>query len=272
MSQLGSGRRRWLSSPALSASAALHLGAAGAVLAHPQAWAWALGAVAANHAVLTGAGLWPRSTLLGPNLIRLPPASGARSEVAITIDDGPDPAVTPLVLDQLAAAGAHATFFCVGERVERHAELAREIVHRGHCIENHSQRHRHDFSLLGPAGMRSEIVLAQESIARTVGTRPLFFRAPAGLRNPFLDPLLAALSLRLASWTRRGFDTVNREPQTVYRRLAGNLSGGDILLLHDGHAARDSTGRAVVLAVLPRLLEAIRAAGLKPVTLRAALS
>jgi peptidoglycan/xylan/chitin deacetylase (PgdA/CDA1 family) len=263
MRQLEPGSLRWLSSPALSASAAIHLGAACATALHPRAWPWALGAVAANHAVLTAAGLWPKSRLLGPNWVRLPAASGARGEVAITIDDGPDPAVTPQVLAQLDAARAPATFFCVGERVQRHADLAREIVRRGHSIENHSQRHRHDFSLLGPAGMRAEIALAQDGISRAVGSAPRFFRAPAGLRNPFLDPVLNGLSLKLA--------TVNGNAEIVYRRLATNLRAGDILLLHDGHAARDSAGRPVILEVLPRLIGAIRAAGLTPVTLRAAL-
>jgi peptidoglycan/xylan/chitin deacetylase (PgdA/CDA1 family) len=224
-----------------------------------------------NHGVLTGAGLWPRSRLLGPNWVRLPAASGARGEVAITIDDGPDPAVTPRVLEQLAEQRAVATFFCVGERVERYPDLALEIVRGGHSIENHSQRHRHNFSLLGPAGMRREIARAQDSIARVTGSRPLFFRAPAGLRNPFLDPVLDSLQLKLASWTRRGFDTVNGNADAVYQRLAGRLAGGDILLLHDGHAARGVTGQPVVLEVLPRLLQAVRERRLNPVTLRAAL-
>ncbi len=226
----------------------------------------------ANHGVLTAAGLLPRSRLLGPNWTRLPPSSGARGDVAITIDDGPDPAVTPRVLAQLAEHGAQATFFCIGERVERYAELAREIVHRGHAIENHSQRHRHNFSLMGPAGMLAEIARAQDSIAAVAGSSPRFFRAPAGLRNPFLDPVLEQLQLRLASWTRRGFDTVNGDARTVYRRLANPLRGGDILLLHDGNAARDAAGQPVILEVLPRLLDALAERGLTPITLRAALS
>jgi peptidoglycan/xylan/chitin deacetylase (PgdA/CDA1 family) len=267
----GKGYRRLLSSPVLSASAAVHLGAVAAVLTSPRDWPWALGAVAANHAVLAAAGLWPRSRLLGPNWIRLPADSGARGEVAITIDDGPDPEVTPQVLEQLAMHGAQATFFCVGERVERYADIAREIVHRGHAVENHSQRHRHTFSLLGPRGMRDEIARAQDGISRITGSAPRFFRAPAGLRNPFLDPVLESLGLRLASWTRRGFDTVNGNADVVYRRLAHSLRGGDILLLHDGNAALGATGRPVILDVLPRLLDRLPPAGLSPITLRAAL-
>jgi peptidoglycan/xylan/chitin deacetylase (PgdA/CDA1 family) len=261
---------RWRPPPLLYASAAAHAGAAAWALLKPQAWPWALGLVAANHAVLCAAGLWPRSTLLGPNWTRLPDQSGAA--VAITIDDGPDRDVTPGVLALLEKAGARATFFCIGERVLEHAELAREIVRRGHAIENHSQRHRHNFSLLGYSGMRGEIERAQDSIEGVTGERPRFFRAPAGLRNPFLDPVLNHLGLRLASWTRRGFDTVNADAASVYRRLADPLTAGDILLLHDGNAARDRSGAPVVLAVLERLLETLDGRSLRAVTLRSALS
>jgi peptidoglycan/xylan/chitin deacetylase (PgdA/CDA1 family) len=191
--------------------------------------------------------------------------------VAITIDDGPDPAVTPRVLAQLAQFDAIATFFCVGERVQRYPELAREILRQGHVIENHSQRHRHDFSLLGPRRMHREIAEAQDSIASVTGSVPTFFRAPAGLRNPFLQPLLDDLQLRLASWTRRGFDTVNGNPDVIYNRLAASLRGGDILLLHDANAARGPAELPVILDVLPRLLDTLRGRQLTPVTLRAAL-
>jgi peptidoglycan/xylan/chitin deacetylase (PgdA/CDA1 family) len=260
-----------MSSPILAASAVVHLGAAAATLIQPRTWPWTLGAVVANHGVLTAAGLWPRSRLLGPNWTRLPATSGARGEIAITIDDGPDPVITPRVLEQLDAYRALATFFCIGERVERYAELTKEIVNRGHTVENHSQRHRHNFAMLGPGGMRAEIARAQDSISRVTGDRPRFFRAPAGLRNPFLDPVLNSLELRLASWTRRGFDTVNGNADTVYQRLAKSLRGGDILLLHDGNAALGDAGVPVILDVLPRLLETLRAEQLRPVTLRAAL-
>jgi peptidoglycan/xylan/chitin deacetylase (PgdA/CDA1 family) len=267
------GRRggHWTPSPLLYATAAVHLAAAAALAVRPRAWPWALGAVAANHVGLAAAGLWPRSQLLGPNWVRLPAPGDGSAGVAITIDDGPDPDVTPQVLSQLAEHHAPATFFCVGERVERYADLAREIVSRGHCVENHSQRHRHNFSLLGPGGMSAEISRAQDSILRVTGIRPRFFRAPAGLRNPFLDPILSRLQLRLASWTRRGFDTVNANADAVYRRLANPLQSGDILLLHDGNAARSRNGKPVIVEVLPRLLDAMAAIQLRPVTLRSAI-
>ena len=256
---------------ALKASIGLHAAAAGVALALPVAAPWALGAVVLNHAVLTAAGLWPRSSLLGPNLIRLPDAAVARGEIAITVDDGPDPEVTPRVLDILDTFRARATFFCIAERAHAQPALVREIVARGHSVQNHSQVHRHNFSLLGPRAMAAEIGRAQDTLAGITGVRPTCFRAPAGLRNPFLDPVLHRLGLQLVSWTRRGFDTRERDPQRVLLRLSKGLARGDILLLHDGHAARGAHDRAIVLDVLPLLLDRVRGDGLRPVTLPAAL-
>jgi peptidoglycan/xylan/chitin deacetylase (PgdA/CDA1 family) len=260
----------WPWPPLFKASAAVHAGAAALALL-PGGWPWSLGALAANHALLTAAGLWPRSALLGPNVTRLPAASAARGEVAITIDDGPDPEVTPAMLDQLDAAGARATFFCIAARAAAQPALLREIVRRGHAVQNHSHAHRHHFSLLGPRGLAAEIGRAQQVLADLSGRLPHAFRAPAGLRNPLLDPVLHRLGLHLVSWTRRGFDTRESDPQRVLQRLARGLAGGDILLLHDGHAARGAFGRAVILDVLPALLQRCRDAGLTPVTLNDAL-
>jgi len=263
-------QRTFRPSAFIRGSVALHAVAAGALILRPQLWPWALAAVVADHLTLTAAGLWPRAALLGPNLTRLSPRAAARGEIAITIDDGPDPEVTPAVLALLDRHAVRASFFCIGERIARHPQLAREIVARGHGLENHSQRHLNRFSLLGPRALRAEIAGAQESIAFATGAAARFFRAPAGLRNPFLEPELVRAGLTLVSWTRRGFDTVSRDPDRVLARLLKGLAAGDILLLHDGHAARTPSQAPIILTVLPSLLAAIRAAGLKPVTLEAA--
>jgi peptidoglycan/xylan/chitin deacetylase (PgdA/CDA1 family) len=257
----------WTPSPAIKLSFAVHGVAGAGVLAAPGVWPWALGALAVNHAVLTAAGLWPRSTLLGPNLVRLPAAAAARRQVALTIDDGPDPEVTPRVLDLLDAAAARATFFCIGRRVRRHAALSRQIAARGHRVENHGDSHSSAFAAFGFKRMRADIAACQAAIADVTGRVPRFFRPTAGLRSPLLDPVLAQLGLRLATWTRRGFDTRVGDPHRIYSRLADGLAPGDILLLHDGHAARTTDGRAVILDVLPRLLGEIERKALATVTL-----
>ena len=223
----------------------------------------------ADHALLAGVGLWPRSRGLGPNLSRLPAAAG--NTFALTLDDGPDPATTPAVLDLLDAHGVRASFFCIAERARAHPALLREIVARGHSVQNHSFVHRHHFSLLGPRALAREIGAAQELLADLSGTCPHCFRAPAGLRNPFLDPVLHRLNLNLVSWTRRGFDTREPDPQRVLARLTRGLAAGDILLLHDGNARRGADGRPVLLDVLPPLLARCRAAGLRALTLAEAV-
>ncbi len=264
--------RRWRPTALLWLTAVVHALALGGLLVTPTHWPIALTALVINHLILTAAGLWPRSTLLGPNWTRLPTAAAARKEIAITIDDGPDPDVTPAVLELLAAHQARATFFCIGTHAERHPALVAEILRRGHEIENHSQHHRHTFSLLGPAGFAREIGAGQATLQRLTGRLPRFFRCPAGLRNPFLEPVLARHGLHLASWTRRGFDTRETDPHKVLARLTDGLAAGDILLLHDGHAARSaSSGRPVILDVLPPLLEVCAARGLRPVALTDAL-
>lgn len=262
---------RWPAPPFVTASVGLHAVAAGTAALVPEAAWWALGGVALNQAGLTAAGLWPRSALLGPNHTRLPAAAHARRAVALTFDDGPDPEVTPRVLDLLDEQRTRATFFCIAERARRHAGLVREIVARGHDVQNHSLGHRHHFALLGPGAMSREIGHAQQVLADLTGRRPHAFRAPAGLRNPFLDPVLHRLDLHLVSWTRRGFDTATGDATRVLQRLLHDLAAGDILLLHDGHARRTAQGLPVVLEVLPVLLQHCRDAGLHGETLTDAL-
>jgi len=262
--------RAWRPSQFLVASAAVHLSAALLLLLRTQHWRWALGAVLLDHLALLAASLWPRSTLLGSNLVRLPDAAARRGEIAITIDDGPDAQVTPQVLAILAAHGAQASFFCIGERAAALPHLCRAIVAAGHAVENHGQRHRKHQSLLGPRGWLREVGAAQTTLEAITGQRPRYFRALAGLRNPFLDPVLHRLGLHLASWTRRGYDTRTGDADAVLARLTDKLAAGDILLLHDGRAASTAAGRPVILDVLPRLLDELARRKLKPVTLGSA--
>jgi peptidoglycan/xylan/chitin deacetylase (PgdA/CDA1 family) len=179
--------------------------------------------------------------------------------VALTLDDGPNPDVTPKVLDMLDAFNAKASFFCPGHAVEAYPHLAREIIRRGHSIENHSYGHKHHFSVMGMGSLRRDIAKAQETISQVTGYHPTYFRAPVGLRSPLLDPVLQSLNLRLVSWTN--------DPVTVLARLERNLCAGDILLLHDGNSAATKDGTPVVLEVLPRLLAVLHSAGLKAVAL-----
>jgi len=263
--------RRWRPAPMLQASAALHVGVLGLTVWRPHLWPWTLAAMIGNHLQLVGAGLTPRSQILGSNWTRLPQAAAASGQIAITLDDGPDPEVTPRVLELLQEHAVRATFFCIGERARRYPALVRACAAAGHAVENHSDSHSKAFAVMGPHRLRLEIERAQHTLAALTGQMPRFFRAPAGLRSPLLDPLLQRLGLQLASWTRRGFDTVNPDPGKVLHRLTRQLSCGDILLLHDGHAARTTGGVPVVLEVLPGILSQLSARKLRPIRLDEAL-
>lgn len=254
-------------SPFIGCSVGFHAVAVVGIWASPAYWPFWVGGVLANHLILSTVGLVPQGDLLGPNATRLPTESAKRNEVAITIDDGPDPDVTPEVLRILAEHDAKATFFCIGERVRAFPDIVRQISRAGHDVENHSRTHSRAFSLFGIRRIRAEICGCQNDVFSVVGRMPIFFRAPAGLRNPLLQPVLSAFGLRLVSWTRRGLDTIEASPEVVLRRLTRDLAAGDILVLHDGAAARTPAGGAVILEVLPDLLLQLHRAGLRTVTL-----
>jgi peptidoglycan/xylan/chitin deacetylase (PgdA/CDA1 family) len=147
----------------------------------------------------------------------------------------------------------------------------RDLARRGHSVENHTQRHPYAFACFGMRALRREIEAAQATLGRLAGVSPRFFRAPAGLRSPLLDPVLSRTGMLLTSWSRRGHDCVRRDPEGVLRQITSGLRDGDILLLHDGSCARTRDGTPVVLAVLPRLLDHLRARGLRAVSLPDAL-
>jgi peptidoglycan-N-acetylglucosamine deacetylase len=260
--------RPWQPTPFVKASFALHAVSAIAIGSSPSTWPWALTAITANHALIGAAVMWPRSTWIGENIRALPTASVANNEIALTFDDGPDPEITPRVLDLLDAIGQKGSFYVVGERAKKYPLVIQDIVKRGHSVENHSYHHTNTFAFYLSSRLHRELEAAQQAIADASGNLPRFFRAPMGFRTPFLDPVIARLGLHYTSWTRRGFDSTATAPGPVLQRLVTHLSAGDILLLHDGSMLRARRERPVVLDVLPDLLKTISDHGFKSVTLR----
>lgn len=263
---------RWRPVPLVWGSVAWHSLCLLGLIHQPAAWPWWLGLAALNHLLLTALVFLPRNAWIGRNLTRLPAEATARAQVALTFDDGPDPEVTPQVLDLLDRHGARASFFCIGRHVRQHPELVREIVARGHTVENHGDAHSPVFALWGMARMRRDLLAMQQALQEAGVAPARFFRPTAGFRNPLLDPVLARMGLRLAMWSRRSFDTRDGNASRVLARLTRGLTAGDILLLHDGNSARTPAGRPVVLEVLPQLLQQLEAAGLQPVHLRQAFA
>jgi peptidoglycan/xylan/chitin deacetylase (PgdA/CDA1 family) len=158
-------------------------------------------------------------------------------EVWLTIDDGPDPESTPKVLALLEAHGAHATFFLIGEKVQRHSELVAEILRHGHTIGNHTQTHPlRSFWLASAKRTAKEIDACAETLRAAGATQNGLFRSPVGLKNHALYPLLAQRGLDLVLWSARGYDTICGDPAKVISRIAASLRPGAILLLHENAA------------------------------------
>ncbi len=136
-------QRKWEPTPIMRATMYFHAVAPAIFAADTALGPYLLAAIASNHALLA-AFMRPRSSMLGPNMTQL--SAPAEQRVALTFDDGPDPRMTPRVLDILDEIGATATFFVIGERAKRHPEILRSIVSRGHAVGNHTHTHPPHFA------------------------------------------------------------------------------------------------------------------------------
>ncbi len=237
----------------------LSIGAAFAIFMLPSDWrvfAWT-SLVLLVFALVTWGVVSIRSPYFGRALL----ASSARDAVALTFDDGPDPASTPALLDLLQSRGARATFFVVGERVLAHPELVRRCHAEGHELGNHSHTHSPWLNFRLRRGMQREIAACQEALEATTGRRPRSYRPPVGLRNPAVHPACAALGLRVIGWQVRSFDKSGRARDAVVSRVLHQLRPGGIVLLHDGGQPRER-----LLAITSGILQDIEARGLRTVT------
>ena len=204
--------------------------------------------------LVTGLGVtFPQWRFFGPMLCQV---RTSERVVALTFDDGPDPESTPALLDRLRDAGVRATFFCVGEKVARHPEIARRLVSEGHLVANHSHRHHPLTNLFSTRRLRRDLENAQQAIHAATGTTPTYFRPPMGLTNPRLFRVLRALSLEGVGWSARGFDQHTSDSEKIVRRILKQLTPGGIIALHDG---RVETAR--LEAVVAMLLENLSARG-----------
>lgn len=152
--------------------------------------------------------------------------------VALTFDDGPDPEVTPRVLELLARHGVQATFFVTGTRTAQFPSLIESILAAGHTVGNHSYHHSPFLMLKGRSTLIKEIDATQQLFARH-GIVPLAFRPPVGITNGRLWRVLLNLNMFCVTFSCRGGDMGNRRVKGLAQRLLAKVSNRDILLLHD---------------------------------------
>jgi peptidoglycan/xylan/chitin deacetylase (PgdA/CDA1 family) len=228
-----------------------------------NSWSIALpGVVTAGAGLFAWASMAPSAQLFGPTLRRTGRADG----VALTFDDGPNPAITPRLLDLLEQHHVRATFFLIGSFVRQCPELTREIAARGHAIGNHTDTHPH-LTWLSTRRIREELGRCGEAIAAAIGRSPQWMRPPYGHRGPQLDPVVRQQGLRgVVMWSVIAWDW---KPQPAARLIARlrRVRGGDIVVLHDGDRRFIGGDRSHTLGALEHWLPRWRDVGLQFVTM-----
>ncbi|MGN0189137.1 MAG: polysaccharide deacetylase family protein [Candidatus Cryptobacteroides sp.] len=195
-------------------------------------------------------------------------------KVVLTFDDGPDPEVTPKVLDVLDRYGVKAYFFVIGSKAEKHPELIRLIVSRGHTVGNHTYTHSPLFPISGKSFIEDDVRACDSvidlALQETCGSPsaspgPRLFRPPFGVTNPDIAKILKHTAHEVIGWDVRSFDTVHlkdslaaSEVDSAIERCVGRIlrkaRPGSVILLHDRLANAP--------ALLSRLIPALRRSGL----------
>ena len=153
--------------------------------------------------------------------------------VALTYDDGPEPATTPPLLEILKKYDAKATFFCIGHKAEQFPYIVRQIVDEGHTVGNHSYNHEAKFPLYRKRKMKADLLRAQQILERASGREVRLFRPPFGVTNPTIGSVVRKLGWTTIGWSIRSFDTQSDSADKVFRRIKRKLKPGVIILLHD---------------------------------------
>jgi peptidoglycan/xylan/chitin deacetylase (PgdA/CDA1 family) len=226
-----------------------------------------------DRRALAAAALAAAAAHAGPALCRYSPALrralGVRDRgtdpgaVALTFDDGPHSRGTPATLEVLRAEQVRATFFVVGEQVERHRSVAAEIVAAGHTLGVHGYRHR-NLLRLTPAQVRDDLVRAEAALAAVTHVPPSLYRPPYGVlstgalthaRRRGWTPLL---------WTHWGRDWRARATAaTIADEATARLTGADVILLHDADHYSATASWERMVAALPRIIDRIAGAGMR---------
>jgi peptidoglycan-N-acetylglucosamine deacetylase len=174
-----------------------------------------------------------------------------RRAIALTFDDGPSES-TPAILEVLARHAVPATFFQCGANVQRLPSIARAVCGAGHEIGNHSQTHPF-LCFRSPQFVLHQLERAQRAIEEGAGVRPIWFRAPYGVRWPGLGAAQRRLGLTGVMWTVIGYDW-NLTDEAVVRRVSGRISNGAIVCLHDGRELRCKPDVRTTIAAVERLI------------------
>ena len=177
--------------------------------------------------------------------------------VSITFDDGPNPEFTPIALKLLREHGAKATFFCIGQHIENHPDIVKEILAGGHSIGNHTYSHSKSFGFFSSEKVKDELRKTNSIVKKLFGLEMNLYRPAFGVTNPQIEKAVKSLGIHSIGWSVRSLDTTSQSEKTILNRITAKVSKGDIVLLHDNSEK--------TIAVLERLLVFLRKENLESV-------
>jgi len=198
---------------------------------------------------------WPASQIFGRTLI----APASPGELALTFDDGPNPAWTPRLLDILASQGVKATFFMVGGFAQSEPALTRSIANAGHLIGNHTWTHP-DLSLTAAPRVREELTRTNDTLEQITGHPVRLFRPPFGARRPYVLRTARELGMTPVMWNAMTSDWSERSPDLIAERLLKKIEANSRrgfasnIVLHDGGHLALNTDRGPSIAAAEKLL------------------
>jgi len=249
---------------------------------------WLIGVPSAISAMIVTAGfvahgaMSPQAQLFGRTIRH----TNQPRKLALTFDDGPNPAVTPKLLDLLERYEVKATFFVIGQFARQCPDLLRETIARGHSLGNHTETHPNLFKKT-PSQIRSELLQCNDAIAKAAQIAPKWFRPPFGMRNPWVIPAAHRLGQQAVMWTLIPGDWMAVSPEWLITRMEPiadrakhhsesqehlpSKGSGDILCLHDGDHLTLTGDRSRTLAALEHWLPRWRDLGLEFVTIDGAV-
>jgi peptidoglycan/xylan/chitin deacetylase (PgdA/CDA1 family) len=224
----------------------------------------ALGAAAVAHAGPAVLAVpWVRARLSAPVT-----GVGDGRRLALTFDDGPNPASTPRFVEALAERGVRATFFLLGCMVDRAPALGRSIVEAGHEVALHGWSHR-NLMLRGPVATYRDLARARCRIAEATGQVPRFFRPPHGEFSTAALVSARRLGLTPVLWSCYGLDwRPTATVESILARMRPGLNGGATVLLHDSNGVEAPDAWRAALGALPHLLDECERRGLRVGPLR----
>ena len=217
----------------------------------------AAAAVTAGYQSMSPTGQWYGKTFTG--------AARSTHQIALTYDDGPNDPHTQRLLEVLASHSVHATFFLIGRYVQRHPEIVREIAQAGHVVGNHTFTHPL-LTLKSEAEIRQELSACRAALQDVIGAHSNLFRPPFGGRRPAVLRIARELGLEPIMWNVTGYDWNAPPAAVIERKVAKQIYGGDVVLLHDGGHKQIGADRSQTVIATDRLIARLKAKGFEFVT------